>query len=135
HFTVVREEDLTGRRGDGSQNAACRRGFSAAALSDERQGLASIEEEGHVVHRLHLADGLLEKPLSNGEILLEPLDVEERRLFRTGGAILHCRPLRVIGRENSSPFFHSQPPEAAGPGCRSGRVWRKRSGDGKGNPS
>src|SRR5208282_4122085 len=124
HFTVVREEDLTGRRGDGSQNAAGRRGFSAAALSDERQGLTSIEEEGHVVHRLHMADGLLEKPPSNGEILLESLDLEEHRLFRTGGAIHHCCPRLVIGRENSPPVFLYQPPEAAGPGCRSGRVWR-----------
>ena len=45
HFAVVREQNLAGRRGDGSQDTAGCRGLSATALADEREGLSSIEKE------------------------------------------------------------------------------------------
>src|SRR6266446_6016318 len=79
-FTIVQKENLTGRRRNGSQNTAGSRGFSAAALSDEGQRLTLIQKKCHVVHRLHKADGLLEKTPSNGEIFLESLYIEEHGL-------------------------------------------------------
>src|SRR5208283_4365597 len=89
-FAVVRKENLTVRRGDGSQNAARGRGFSTPALADQRQCLSAIEEEGHVVDRLHMADGLLQKAPANGEVLLEPPDIEEHGAAWTGVAAAHC---------------------------------------------
>ena len=44
-FTVVRQQNLAGRRLDGSQDAAGSRRLSAAALADERQRFASLHEE------------------------------------------------------------------------------------------
>jgi hypothetical protein len=79
-FTVVQKKNLTGRRRNGSQNTAGRRSFSAAALSDEGQRFPLIQKKSHVVHRLHEADGPLEKTPSNGEIFLESLYVEEHGL-------------------------------------------------------
>src|ERR1700730_11627031 len=76
-FTIVREENLARSRRNGSQNTAGSRGFSAAAFADEGERLSPLHKKCHVVHRLHKADGFLEKAPSNGEIFLESLDIEE----------------------------------------------------------
>ena len=77
---VTHEENLAGRRRNGSQDTAGRRGFSAAALSDQRQRLALIQKKAHVVDRLHQADGLMEKGSSNREMILKSLVIEEHGL-------------------------------------------------------
>jgi hypothetical protein len=79
-FAVVAKENLPGGRRDGPQDAARRRGLAAAALSDERERLSLLKRERHAVHGLHVADGLLEDAAANGEVLLEPLHLEERGL-------------------------------------------------------
>ena len=81
--TIVRKENLAGRRRNGSQDTAGRRGFSAAALSDKGQRLSPIDKKCHVVHGLHVTDRLLQKASADREILLEPLDVEEHGAFRS----------------------------------------------------
>ena len=134
-FTVVRKENLTGRRRDGAQDAAGSRGLAAAALADERQRLSPLEKEGHVVHRLHVADGLLENPPPYGEILLQPSHVEEHGPVRADGAARHVRPPLIIGRESSLPAFPRRPAGEAVPRGRSGRQWRRRNGDGRDSPA
>src|SRR6202521_280793 len=133
-FTIVQQENLTGRRRNGPQDTAGSRGFSAAALSDEGQCLSPIHKKCHVVHRLHQADGLLEKTPSNGEIFLEPLYIEEHGFAWTGIAVRHSRPTLITGRESNLFFYPRRQTEEAGPPCRSDRQWRKRNGDGRGNP-
>ena len=78
--TIVRKEHLAGRRDNGSQNTSGSRGFSAAALADERQRLSPIDKKCHVVYRLHKADSFLEQTPSNGEIFLQSPYIEDHGL-------------------------------------------------------
>ncbi len=70
------EADLAERRRDGAQDAARGGGLAAAALAHQRQRLAAIDGEAHVVHRAHLADGAAEQSAMDGIELAQIADVE-----------------------------------------------------------
>ena len=72
-----RNEHLAGRRLDQPQHAAAGRALAAARFADQRERLALIDGEAHVVHGPH--DRLLaEQPAAALEVLDEIADLDER---------------------------------------------------------
>src|SRR5690606_15870445 len=56
------EQDLSAGRFDGPQHALRCRSLAAAALADEAEDLAVVDDEADVVDGLDVADGALEEP-------------------------------------------------------------------------
>ena len=73
------EDHLTGRDLEEAQDAAPDRRFSAARLADQRQRLAFLDLEGDTVHGIDGGRAHAERPGVNEEVLLEVVDLEERR--------------------------------------------------------
>ena len=51
-------------------------GLAAAALADQRQGLAAADREADVLHRAHPAGLALQQPAADREFLEQPVDLE-----------------------------------------------------------
>ena len=72
------EEDATRRGGERAQDAARGGGLAAPALSDQRQRLAFLDVEAHIVHRAHTPTRRRRKPLRIGKCLRSPCTSSRR---------------------------------------------------------
>src|SRR5207302_3942227 len=78
------EQDPALGGGEGPEDAARCRRLAAPALSDQRQRLAPVEREAHVVDRPYMAEDLPEEPLADREVLPKAFDLEEGARSRVG---------------------------------------------------
>ena len=118
------EADLAGGRRDGAQDAARGGGLAAAALADQRQRLAAIDGEAHVVHRAHLADGATEQSAMDGIELAQIADVEDAGHEPAGEA---ASPSLAGGGWGRGPWAPPPPPTPSRKGRGSVFALRARS--------
>ena len=76
------ELDRSRRRLDQAEDRPAKRRLAAAGLADEAEDLARADVEVDAVDRVDRRDLALEEPAQDREVLLEPADLEDRRLPR-----------------------------------------------------
>src|SRR5262249_31646675 len=72
--------DVAGRRLEQADDRAAERGLAAPRLADEAEGLSLANGERDVVDRMDPRNLAAEQTLPDREILLEALDLDERRV-------------------------------------------------------
>src|SRR5439155_18255854 len=77
---LVAEPHLARGRLDEAEDAAAGGGLAAPRLPHQAQRLSLDDLEGHVIHGVHARDLPGEETAADGEVLLEVLDSQERRL-------------------------------------------------------
>ena len=80
---LAADPDLAGGRLDQLEDGLARGRLAAAALADEAQGLALRDVERDAVDGVDLADGALQQPLSDREVLDQVPDREQRHVTPT----------------------------------------------------
>src|SRR5665647_2111321 len=122
HDVDTLEGDRAGRRRDEPQHGAPRGGLAAAALADQTQGLALLDREADAVDGVDLAGGALEDPRPDGEVLLQPLDLEQAHLTYSW----KCGKEARTSRRSASGIQQFTP--CSGPTISSTGHWSRHSG-------
>ncbi len=78
---LVLEPDFAGGRFDKPQQGAAQRRLAATRFTDEADGFAFVDGEGHAVHRAHPADGTLQHARADREVRFEVFDFEQAHVF------------------------------------------------------
>ena len=91
---------------DQPQDRAAGRRFAAAELADERQRLAGVQREGHVLDRMHAGRRPAEDSRADGKAGDEIGDFKERALVGTKQGLL-ARLNPILGQASSAAISGS----------------------------
>ena len=72
--------DATGRRFQQLQQGATHRRLATTAFADQAECFAALDMERYTIYRVHLAGHARKQPFVDREMLLEILDLQQRRV-------------------------------------------------------